>query len=154
MLACSLPLFFLWPPFPDPQNRPDQPILYKRFENEFGSFAFYNYQDNYDNVQYVSLYIILKNKPEDNKGFLYQYVHSAAMSWNGNVVKFEQSKQDGNDEILYVAETIKADELVYEFGVVAIKDGIVFQWVVEERNDMVKADSLFGEKVKYFKVLK
>jgi hypothetical protein len=128
--------------------------LHKRLEKEIGTFVVYNYQDDYKNIQYVALYIILKEKPKDYKSSLYSYVHSAAEVWDGNVLKYEQIKQDGNDEILYVSETIKGYELKYEFGVVAIKENIIFQWVVEETDDMSEADRIFGENVKYFKVLK
>ncbi len=133
---------------------PDQPKLHKRFENEAGKFVFYNYEDDYENIQYVALYIILREKPKDNKSYLYTYIHSTAEGWEGGVLKYELIERDGNDEILYVSETIKEYELVYEFGVVAIKGNTIFQWVVEERDDMSKADRIFGENVKYFKVLK
>lgn len=133
---------------------PGQPLFHKSFENEAGKFVFYNYQDDYENIQYVALYIILREKPKDNKSYLYTYVHSVAEGWEGDIIKYEQIEHDGNDEILYVSETIKYYELVYEFGVVAIKGNTIFQWAVEERDDMVKADRIFGENVKYFKVLK
>jgi hypothetical protein len=133
---------------------PGQPLFHKSFENEVGKFVFYNYQDYYENIQYVALYIILREKPKDNKSRLYNYVHLAAEGWEGDVIKYELIEHDGNDEILYVSETIKNYELVYEFGVVAIKGNTIFQWAVEERDDMVDADRIFGENVKYFKVLK
>lgn len=133
---------------------PDQPILYKKFENEFGTFVFYNYQEIFSNLQYVSNYVILKENPKDHKSFLYRIIHGTAMSWNGNVIKYEQIKHDGNHEIYYVSKTIKDDELFYECGVAAIKDSIYFQWVVEEFDGMVEAERIFNEKVKYFKVLK
>ena len=133
---------------------PGQPVLHKRFENDAGKFVFYNYQDDYENIQYVALYIILREKPKDNKSYLYSYVHSAAEGWEGEVLKYELIEHDGNDEILYVSETIKNYELVYEFGVVAIKGNTIFHWAVEERDDMSEADKIFGENVKYFKVLK
>ena len=54
---------------------------------------------------------------------------------------------------MYVTESERNFELVYEFGIAAIKENIIYQWVVEERNDMSKADKIFGEKLKYFKIL-
>ena len=133
---------------------PDQPVLHKKFENEFGTFVFYNYQEIFSKLHYISNYVILKENPKDHKSFLYRIIHGTAMSWNGNVIKFEQIKHDGNHEIYYVSKTIKNDELVYECGVAAIKDSIYFQWVVEEYEGMSEAERIFNEKVKYFKVLK
>ena len=133
---------------------PGEPVLYKRFENQSGSFVFYNYQEIFSNLQYVSNYVFLKENPKDHKSFLYRIIHGTAMSWNGNVIKFEQIKHNGNHEIYYVSKTIKDGELVYECGVAAIKDSIYFQWVVEEIDGMVEAERIFNEKVKYFKVLK
>jgi len=133
---------------------PGKPILHKNFENKAGKFVFYNYKDDYEDIQYIALYIILREKPKDNKSYLYAYVHSAAEGWEGKVLKYELIEHDGNDEILYVSETIKNYELVYEFGVVAIKGNTIFQWAVEERDDMSNADKIFGENVKFFKVLK
>jgi len=133
---------------------PDQPVLHKKFENEFGKFVFYHYQDIFSNLHYVSSYVILKENQKDHKSFLYRIIHGTAMSWNGNVIKFEQIKHDGNHEIYYVSKTIKNNELVYECGVAAIKDSLYFQWVVEEFDGMAEAERIFNEKVKYFKVLK
>jgi hypothetical protein len=133
---------------------PDQPILHKRFENTAGKFVFYNCEEAFSNIHYVGVYLILKEKPQDNAFLLYRYIHIAANTWNGKVIKFEQTKHDGNDEIYYVSKTIKNNELIYEVGIVAIKNGIIFQWVVEEYEGMSEAEKIFREKVKYFKVLK
>ena len=133
---------------------PGEPALYKSFENQSGSFVFYHYQEIFNNLHYVSNYVLLKENPKDHKSFLYRIIHGTAMSWNGNVIKFEQIKHNGNHEIYYVSKTIKDGELVYECGVAAIKDSIYFQWVVEEIDGMVEAQRIFNEKVKYFKILK
>ena len=133
---------------------PDQPNFHKSTENEAGKFVFYDYQETFSNIHYVAVYLILKEKPKDNAFLLSRYIHIAAKAWNGKVIKFEQVKQDGNDEIYYVSETIKNNELFYEVGVVAIKNGIIFQWVVEEYEGMSEAEKIFNEKIKYFKILK
>ena len=133
---------------------PDQPVLHKKFENAAGKFVFYNYEEAFSNIHYVGVYLILKEKPQDNAFLLYRYIHIAANTWNGKVIKFEQIKHDGNHEIYYTSETIKNNELFYEVGIVAIKDGIIFQWVLEEYEGMREAERIFNEKVKYFKVLK
>lgn len=133
---------------------PDQPIFHKRSENEAGKFVFYDYEEAFSNIHYVGGYIILKEKPEDNAFLLYRYIHIAANTWNGKVIKFEQTKHDGNDVIYYTSKTIKNNELIYEVGIVAIKNGIIFQWVLEEYEGMGEAEKIFREKVNYFKVLK
>ena len=132
---------------------PGQPSLYYSDDNEFQTFQIYNYNDENEDISYVALYSILKKTPEDNKNFLYNHIYVMIEGWGGNLLKYELIEHEGNDEILYVTESERAYQLVYEFGVAAIKDNILYQWVVEEREYMSKADKIFGEKVKYFKVL-
>ena len=132
---------------------PGQPSLYSSDANEFQTFHIYNYNDEYEDISYVALYSILKKTPEDNKNFLYSLIYGMIEGWGGNLLKYELIEHDGNDEILYMTESERAYQLVYEFGVAAIKDNILYQWVVEEREDMSKADKIFGEKLKFFKVL-
>ena len=133
---------------------PAEPTLHKRGEDDFQAFVIYNYYDEYEYISYVALYSILKKTPEDNKNFLYSLIYGMADKWNGDILKYELIEHEGNDEILYVTESERGYQLVYEFGVAAIKNNILYQWVVEEIDDMSKADKIFGEKVKYFKVLK
>ncbi len=132
----------------------EKPSLHKRFSNNYASFSIYNYNDEIEGIQYVALYGILKRKPDDNKNFLLSYIHGLTEDWGGNMLKYELIEHEGNDEILYVTESERNFEQVYEFGVVAIKSNVIYQWVVEERDDMSKADKIFGKKLKYFKVLK
>ena len=132
---------------------PGQPSLYYSGDNEFLTFQIYNYDDEYDNIQYVAAYGILKKIPEDNKNFLYSYIYAMIEGWGGNLLKYELIEHEGNDEILYVTESERAYQLVYEFGIAAIKGNNFYQWVVEEREDMSEADKIFGEKLKFFKVL-
>ncbi len=131
----------------------EQPSLHKRFSNNYASYTIYNYYNEFEDIQYVALYGILIREPDDNKSFLFNYIRGLAEDWGGNVLKYELIKHEGNDEILYVTESERNFELVYEFGIAAIKENIIYQWVVEERNDMSKADKIFGEKLKYFKIL-
>ena len=65
---------------------PGEPTLHKSFEKEIGTFVIYNYQDDYKNIQYVALYIILKEKPKDYKSSLYSYVHSSAKGWDSTTL--------------------------------------------------------------------
>ena len=132
---------------------PAQPFLHKSWENEVGTFVIYNYRDDYENIQYVAVYVNLREKPKDNKNFLFSFIHGF-VDEIGSVIKYELIEHEGNDEILYATELERGYQLVYQFGVVAIKGNIICQWVVEEIDDMSKADKIFGEKLKNFKVLK
>ena len=134
---------------------PEQPTLHIKYNNNDLSYnTIYNYYDDYEGIQYVALYCILNETPDDNKHFLSSWITTIAVSWGGNVMKYELIKHEGNDEILYVTESERNLQLVYEFGVAAIKENIVYQWAVEEKDDMSKADKIFGENLKYFKILK
>jgi len=55
---------------------------------------------------------------------------------------------------LYVSDSERNFELVYEFGIAAIKENVIYQWIAEVRDDMSKADKILIEKLKYFKILK
>lgn len=133
---------------------PGQPELYKKYENTSGTFVFYNHQDLFSKIQFVANYIILKEKPEDKQLFLYRIINTLAKQWNGSVLKYEEIKHNGIDGIHYISKTIKNNDLIYEVGLVSIKDSLWFQWVVEEIDDKSEAQNIFNEKVKYFKVLK
>lgn len=133
---------------------PGKPELYKEYENASGRFVFYQYQDFFSNIQFVANYTILNKKPEDNQLLLYRIINSVAKQWNGSVLKYEAIKHNGNDEVHYISKTIKNDELIYEVGLVTIKDSLWLQWVIEQIDDKNDAQKIFNETVKYFRVLK
>jgi len=134
---------------------PEQPSLVERYSDNDGTVAAYNYYDEYDGITYMAAYFTLPPfiSESNNRDVLYTLIRGQAIDY-GTVLKYEFIKHEGNDEILFVTELETASQLVYRFGVTAIKDNIVYQWVVAERDNMTKADKLFGEKLKYFRVLK
>ncbi len=131
---------------------PSQPTLHKKVPGDISSTTIYSYYDEIDNILYLASYSILHYPIVNMKGTLHSYV--LGLNENGEILKKEFSEHDGNDEILYVMRYKKDFQMCYDFGVAAIKDNIIYLWVVEEIDDMVKADDIFGKNVKYFKVLK
>ena len=130
---------------------PAQPTLHKRVPGEISSTTIYSYYDEIDNILYLASYSILHYPIVNRKGTLHSYV--LGLNESGEILKKEFGEHDGNDEILYVMQYERDHQFCYDFGIATIKDSIIYLWVVEEKQDMAKADSIYGENVKYFKVL-
>jgi hypothetical protein len=130
---------------------PSQPTLHKRVPGNISSATIYSYYDEIDHILYLASYSILHYPIVNRKGTLHSYV--LGLNESGEILKKEFGEHDGNDEILYVMRYERGHQFCYDFGIAAIKDSIIYLWVVEEKQDMVKADSIYGEYVKYFKVL-